>query len=302
MKPISEGAVVTIGNFDGVHLGHQALLGEAVSRGRAAGIPSVALTFWPHPLKVLSPETPLVLLTSSEEKIRLIGQTGIDLLYCADFDRPFSQQSAEGFVRSFLVEKIRSRDVIVGYNFAFGKNRGGKTEDLVEMGKRYGFAVHVQKPVEVDGIRVSSSTIRSALEQGKVALAARLLGRPYSLQGEVIPGEKRGTALGFPTANLRPPADLALPLSGVYAAWASRPDAKPIPAAAYVGPRPTFGVGELFIEAHLLSPTDSLYGTVLSVSFVEFVRPDEKFDDGAALARQMALDIEKVRRILGEGR
>ena len=294
--------MVTIGNFDGVHLGHQSLLREAVSRGRQEGMASLALTFWPHPLKVLAPQKPVVLLCSLEEKMDLIERTGVDQFYCADFDLPFSQQSPDTFVRSFLIEKIGCRQAIVGDNFAFGKGRQGTAKDLVELGTRHGFSVHVQKPVEVEGMRVNSSSIRSLLMEGKVAAAARLLGRHYRIQGEVIEGEGRGTALGFPTANFRPPSGFVLPQPGIYAAWASRPHSKPVPAAAYIGLRPTFGAGELWVESYLLEPPGSLYGAVLSIAFVEYIRPDEKFESEGALARQIALDVQKVREILAAAR
>lgn len=303
--PAPGGAVVTIGNFDGVHLGHQALLKKAVSLARAAGRPSAALTFWPHPLKVLSPERPLALLTPFERKMSLIERTGIDLLYCAEFDQAFSRQPPEEFVRSYLVEKIGCRAVIVGDHFAFGKDRAGKAEDLIRLGERYGFSVRIQEPVEVDGLRVSSSAIRSLLSKGKVASASRLLGRFYSLEGEVIRGEGRGRLLGFPTANVRPPVEQMLPLAGVYAGWVNGPESpeseSPLPAAIYIGARPTFGEGEVLIEAHLLRPIDSaepLHGKRLSVSLCDFIREDERFDDAAALARQIALDVWKIRSVL----
>jgi riboflavin kinase/FMN adenylyltransferase len=300
-EPAPGGVVLTIGNFDGVHLGHQALLKAAVDRSGERKMPSAAMTFWPHPLRILSPETKLALLTPLDEKLDLIERTGIDILYCADFDRSFSQQSPEAFVRSYLVEKIGCRELIIGYNFAFGRNRSGRAEDLVEFGRRLGFSVQIQKPVEVEGTRVSSSAIRTLLAEGNVSRAARLLGRRYTLEGTVIEGEKRGSALGYPTANIRPPADQMIPLSGVYAAWAEPPKSEPLPAAVYIGARPTFGEGELMIEAHFLDPggaTGPLYGKTLSISLCDFIRGDERFDSAEALARQISLDVQKAKGVL----
>ncbi|HET6369910.1 MAG TPA: bifunctional riboflavin kinase/FAD synthetase [Nitrospiria bacterium] len=300
-EPVPDGVVLTIGNFDGVHLGHQALLKTAVARSRDRRMPSAALTFWPHPLRILSPEKKLKLLSPLDEKLELIEQTGIDILYCADFDRSFSQQSPETFVRSYLVDKIGCRELIVGYNFDFGKNRSGKANDLIEFGRQLGFSVQIREPVEVEGTRVSSSAIRALLADGNVSRATKLLGRRYTLSGKVIEGAKRGSTLGYPTANIAPPADQMIPLSGVYAAWAETAESGPLPAAVYIGSRPTFGEGELLIEAHFLDPvgaTGILYGKILSISLCDFIRGDERFDSAEALARQIGIDVQKAKGVL----
>lgn len=288
--------VLTIGNFDGVHLGHQAILRKVVERARAINGTSIAFTFEPHPLKVLYPERAPKLLNTFHGKMRLFEAAGIQIVICANFTRAFAGQDPEGFARDVLSRKIGAKEVYVGYDYAFGRGREGSIDLLKSMGRTYGFDVGVVEAVEVKGAVVSSSTIRDLIAGGSVAEAARFLGRPYSIQGVVIPGSQRGHTLGFPTANLRTPNEL-IPGYGVYAVRAEV-DGQWLKGVASIGVRPTFGGGPVSIEVYLFDFHEDIYGRRLDLSFVERLRGEEKFADVEALVRQMRKDVERAKRIL----
>ncbi|HUJ79350.1 MAG TPA: bifunctional riboflavin kinase/FAD synthetase [Nitrospiria bacterium] len=302
--------VIAMGNFDGVHLGHQAIINRAVERAGVRGGLSLALTFEPHPVRVLRPGTPLALLTPFPLKVRLLEQSGVEQVVCAKFTREFAEQSPADFVQKVLVDRLRVAEVCVGENFSFGKNREGRPAHLKSLGEAMGFAVSVLPPVVLDGRVVSSSSIRRMIEQGDVAGAARLLGRPYVMLGEVITGRGRGEQLGFPTANLRP-ADQLLPADGVYAGWvtlsADRGSRRRVGSdrsaadtvyegAINVGIRPTFHETERVMEVHLLDYPGSgaLYGQALEVAFVARIREERAFGSAAELKAQIAKDVEAV--------
>jgi riboflavin kinase/FMN adenylyltransferase len=286
-----------MGNFDGVHLGHQAIINNAVERAAALGGLSLALTFEPHPVRVLRPGPPLPLLTPFPLKVRLLERSGVERVVCAKFTPAFAEQSPADFVHKVLVDRLRVAEVCVGENFSFGKDRAGRPALLQELGRSAGFVVHVQPSIVVEGQVVSSSTIRQRIEEGAVAEAARLLGRPYLLLGDVVSGRGRGERLGFPTANLRH-ADQLLPADGVYAGWAAV-GASPARyrGAVNVGTRPTFGEAERLVEVHLLDYPGSgaLYGQTLELAFVARIRSERTFASGEALTTQITQDVAAIR-------
>jgi len=289
-----------MGNFDGVHLGHQAIIKRAVDRAAALGGLSLALTFEPHPVRVLRPGPPLPLLTPFLLKVRFLEQSGVERVVCAKFTPAFAEQSPEDFVRKVLVDRLRVAEVCVGENFAFGKNRAGRPALLTTLGRAAGFAVHVQPPVVIDGQMVSSSTIRQRIEEGRVEEAGRLLGRSYLLLGEVVSGRGRGEQLGFPTANLRQ-ADQLLPADGVYAGWANLGETTQYQGAINVGTRPTFGEHERLVEVHLLDYPGSgaLYGQTLELAFLSRVRSERTFTSSGELKSQIAHDVAQIKAALG---
>jgi riboflavin kinase/FMN adenylyltransferase len=317
--------VIAMGNFDGVHLGHQAIINRAVERAGVRGGVSLALTFEPHPVRVLRPESPLALLTPFPLKVRLLEQSGVEQVVCAKFTREFAGQSPSDFVHKVLVDRLKAAEVCIGENFNFGKDRQGRPALLKELGAAAGFAVHVQPPVVIDGQVVSSSAIRQMIERGEVAGAARLLGRPYLLLGEVVSGRGRGEQLGFPTANLRQ-ADQLLPADGVYAGWvtlaagaagrgARRKTGRGSLAgggagdgiyqgAINIGVRPTFHETERVVEVHLLDYPGSgaLYGQALEVACVTRIREEREFGSAAELKSQIVKDVAAIRSELAEAR
>lgn len=288
--------VVTLGNFDGVHLGHQAIFRKVVERAEAVNGTAVAFTFEPHPLKVLAPERSPKLLNTFHGKMKLIEAAGIDVVICADFDRTFAEQNPEEFARNILHGKIGACEVYVGYDYAFGKGRGGGVSLLRRMGESCGFSVGVVDAVQVDGRVVSSSLVRDLVSSGKVVEAARLLGRYYSIEGEVVAGSRRGRTLGFPTANIHTINEI-IPPSGVYAVIAVLDKAR-LHGAASIGVRPTFGNGPISIEVYLLDFRGDIYGRKMEIYFVERLRQEKKFLDAASLVRQMEKDVALTKEIL----
>ncbi len=301
IQPIAKYPVVAIGNFDGLHLGHQALLSTAVARaGKQAGT-AVALTFEPHPSHILFPERGIKLLSSFQEKTRKIESMGIHTTLVADFNRSFSEQSPDEFAQILLHQKIGAREILIGQGFKFGKDRAGEVAHLIQLGKRLGFSVHIQEPVVIDGEIVSSSRIRERLREGDVRGAARMLGRPYTLEGRVIHGDHMGKALGCPTANLRLPNEL-VPKEGIYAVRVTvlkTEGSLTRDGIVYIGTKPTFSPREIQIEVNLFDYADDLYGRHLWVTFVDWVRGDEKFSNSEALVKQMGEDIHKAKTLLG---
>jgi riboflavin kinase / FMN adenylyltransferase len=324
----SRPVVIAMGNFDGVHLGHQAIINRAVDRAGMRGGLSLALTFEPHPVRVLRPAAPLALLTPFPLKVRLLEQSGMEQVVCAKFTREFAEQSPTDFVHKVLVDRLRVAEVCVGENFNFGKNREGRPALLKELGEAAGFAVHIQPPVVLENRVVSSSAIRQLVERGEVEEAARFLGRPYVMLGEVVSGRGRGEQLGFPTANLRP-ADQLLPADGVYAGWVSlgvvggsgggfgaagaadrgtrrkTGDGTVAADGIYqgainVGVRPTFHETDRVMEVHLLDYPGSgaLYGQALEVAFAARIREERTFGSAAELTAQIAKDVAAIRSTL----
>ncbi len=294
--------VATIGNFDGVHLGHQALFKETVKRARQKGGEATAITFHPHPLQVLRPEPPLKLICTLEQKIKLIEEAGMDYLLLLEFTRELASLEAEDFVEQILVRGLGVKELVVGYDYRFGRKRRGDTELLRLLGKRYGFEVVVIPPQKVNGLTVSSSLIRTLITEGEVALAAKLLGRYYMLCGKVIPGHGRGKRLlGFPTANLKLSREKLLPKPGVYAVFVHL-DGKKLPGVMNLGFNPTFGDGYLSAEVHIFDFEGDLYGKVICLSFVARLRDEKKFSSPQELAKQIAEDCLRAKEILKAAR
>lgn len=290
--------VVVIGNFDGVHVGHRSVLREAT---RGVDLPLVVVTFWPHPVTVLRPEMAPKLLTDLRSRIELLKQAGAHEVRVVQFNREVSALSPAQFVDRFLMPLNPAR-VVVGENFRFGNRAAGDVHTLAELGAgRFEVAA---LPLELVDEEIScSSGIRDLLAEGDVAEAARHLGRAFRFRGVVVVGDQRGRELGFPTANLSVPSDMAVPADGVYAGWVTRldePGAGPMAAAISVGTNPTFDGVDHRVESYVIGRTDlELYGAEIAVDFVELLRGQVKFTGIEDLIAQMNLDVEKARRILG---
>jgi len=294
------GSVVCIGAFDGLHLGHRALVRHAVARGQALGVPAVAVTFEPLPREFFAPQNPpprLTLARAKFEGLRELGAEGVGLLR---FDRKLCSLSAEDFVRQCLVGRLQAREVWIGPEFRFGHKRGGDIALLQRMGIELGFSAGEIAPVHLQGERISSTRIRELLVAGNFDHAAELLGRPYAIDGRVVRGKQLGRTLGFPTANLRFPHTPAL--SGIYATWVHGVFEQPWPSVSSFGTRPTVAGVEPLLEAHLFDYQGDLYGRHIAVEFVAKLRDEEKFDGLPALTAQMHRDAEQARRILSEQR
>jgi riboflavin kinase / FMN adenylyltransferase len=289
--------VATIGNFDGHHVGHRALLETVVRRSRERQGTALALTFDPHPVKILAPQVDLKFLTSPEEKLARFEEAGIDEVVLLEFTMAFAALSPDDFAEQVLCRGLGIKEIFVGEHFAFGHRRAGKITDLVDLGRRFGFSVHPLSPVIADGAVASSTRIRQLIQGGQVSQAAVLLGRQYGMSGVVSPGAQRGQTLGWPTANLRLPPGRVVPPDGVYAVvtvW----NQQRYDAVAYIGTRPTFDAGERLLEVYLLDGTHKLYGETITVEFVELVRGDRQFENAEALSRQIARDVESAKAIL----
>lgn len=288
---------VTLGNFDGLHLGHRRLLEKAVSAAASAQGRALLFTFWPHPAQVLGHDAP-PLLTDRAEKARLAEKAGIDYLLEQPFTPDLAALSPADFVARYLAGALQADLLVVGYNFRFGRGGAGTAEILRDLAAARGIATQIVPPFEKDGAAVSSSRIRSLLTAGEMAAANRLLGRQYELAGLVMPGEKLGRKLGFPTANLQPPEGLLLPRFGVYAAYAEC-RGKTWPAVVNVGRRPTVGDAlPATVEAHLLSADGDFYGEMMRLRFYQEIRPERKFASLDELKAQIAADCRRAREIL----
>jgi len=295
------GTVLTIGNFDGVHLGHQAILRRAVEQAQRVRGQVVTLTFEPHPIAVLAPARAPALLQPLRDRLATLRTLGVEVIVVQRFTREFATLAPEAFVEDFLLRHLELRHVVVGYNVTFGRNRAGTGETLARLGVTHGFGVDVVGPVEVDGDRVSSSVLRRVLESGDMRHAARLLARPFAIRARVIGGERRGRTLGFPTANLHVRPRLLLPPHGVYAVQVATPAGRH-PGVLNVGIRPTFGERRLTMEAHLLDFAGDLYGQWLTVEFVERLRGEQPFTGVDALKAAIAADVARARVVLAAGR
>ena len=307
--PPEGGSAVTIGAYDGVHLGHRALLAELAERARADGLTTAVVTFDRHPASVVRPESAPRLLCDLDQKLELLEATGVDRTVVVRFDEERANETAEEFVDTVLVGALGARLVVVGEDFHFGHGRKGNVALLTDMGATVGF--------EVDGVSlrsdgddggpgrpISSTRIRNLVAEGRVEDAAELLGRPHQVRGVVAHGDERGGAeLGFPTANVAVPPEICLPATGIYAGWYDRPDGSRWPAAISVGRRPTFygADGELLVEAFLLDFSDDLYGEAARVSFVTHLRDELAFDSVDALIAQMGRDVAATRELLVRG-
>ena len=299
------GSAVTIGAYDGVHLGHRALLAELKNRAEADGLATVVVTFDRHPAAVVRPDSAPRLLCDLDQKLELLASAGVDRTVVVRFDAERANETAEDFVRHELVDGLDARLVVVGEDFLFGHGRKGNVALLTEMGGVSGFVVDgvaLSSEGGADGSPpVSSTRIRNLVAEGDVGAAAVLLGRPHQVRGPVVTGDRRGGAeLGFPTANLDIPADICLPAPGIYAGWYERPDGSRHRTAISIGRRPTFygADGELLVEAYLLDFSGDLYGEPARLSFVERLRDELAFDSVEDLVTQMGRDVERTRAVL----
>jgi riboflavin kinase/FMN adenylyltransferase len=288
--------VLTLGSFDGVHHGHQQILRRLVEVARSIGGQAVVLTFYPHPATVLAPEHVPKLITDWRARMELIAAFDVGAIIMQHFTRSFSQITAENFVRRFLVEGLGVRAVVVGHRVSFGYNRSGHATTLRQLGTKYGFAVEVIGPVEVEGHLVSSSAVRRAISHGELQRAKLLLGRTPSVAGRVAHGHHRGKGLGFPTANLRI-GRLVLPPDGVYAVRVRVRD-EWRPGIANLGFNPTFHQHERSLETHIFDFEAEIYGDRVEIAFVQRLRGEQEFQTPQALARQIARDVEAARRAL----
>ena len=292
-----QGCVVTIGTFDGIHLGHQALLKRLCEHAVRQSRPTMLLTFEPMPREYLKPESPPARLTSWRERWHILGGCGVDYMCVLRFDERLRNLSGEAF-ETLLAQQLRAHLVLVGHDFRFGRNGEATASSLATAGATLGFTVDVVPPVLLDGVRVSSSGVRDALSKGDFALAHSWLGRPYSMTGRVVEGNQLGRKLGFPTANLRT-GRRRVPVAGIFAIRVHGVSADPLPGVASLGTRPTIdGGGEMLLEAHLFDFAGNLYGREIEVEFVAKLRDEEHFADLDALVVQMDKDAADARRIL----
>jgi riboflavin kinase/FMN adenylyltransferase len=296
--------VVTVGNFDGLHVGHRAIIDIVVERARQLGGEAVVYTFEPHPRKVLQPDRAPRLLATIEQRVELFEQTGVDTVIVEPFTREFAKIPADVFIREILYEKIHPVEVYVGYDFHFGRDREGSMRLLTEMGPKLGFSVTIIPEVTVDAGDVNSTRIRQMLFEGRVEEAFSMLGRSYTIRGRVVKGDRRGRDIGFPTANLDPENEI-LPASGVYAGRmrflddGNPPRGTEALAVTNVGVRPTFdGEHRLVAESHLVDFDGDIYGRRVELSFTHHLRDERRFSGVGALREQIAKDVEEGRRRL----
>ncbi len=302
-----QGAAVTLGNFDGVHRGHRAVLAELTARGAALGVPTVAVTFDPHPLAVLRPHQAPALVGTLDQRVALLSSMGLDAVFVMEFTRELATWTPEQFVERVFVDALHARVVVVGQDTRFGVRNSGDTATLRELGDRHGFEVVVvhDQGDPGDGAepeRWSSSQVRRLVIEGEVAAARRVLGREHEVAGVVVHGDHRGRELGYPTANLCQDPDGLIPADGVYAGWlvaADEPDA-PLPAAISIGTNPTFDGTQRRVEAYVLDRSDlDLYGRRVALRFVARLRPTYKFSGIEELLEVMAGDVRHTREVLG---
>ncbi|GER94259.1 bifunctional riboflavin kinase/FMN adenylyltransferase [hot springs metagenome] len=298
--------VVTIGNFDGVHVGHQKILKKVVEKANEIHGTPVAITFEPHPVRVLAPERGLKMLTTFDDKARLISDTGIDVLICIGFSKEFAKTDPDRFIKEVIIDKIMAKWIIVGHNYAFGKGKKGTTELLRRRGKKYGFGVNVVRYAKVYDDIVSSSRIRSLILRGRVCEASQMLGRPYHIDGTVIKGAGRGASLlHTPTANITTSNEL-VPKEGVYAVKVSMCSRQGVIAyeiydgVANIGKNPTFGDISKSYEAHLFDFSGNLLGQQIRIHFIDRIRDEKKFSGISELEDQIKKDIQKAKQILSK--
>jgi riboflavin kinase/FMN adenylyltransferase len=299
--------VVTVGMYDGVHRGHQALIGAAVSRARAMRRPCLLLTFDPHPAEVIRPGSHPAILTSLDRKAELVAELGVDAMCVLPFTPEFMRLSPESFTHTVLVEQLHAAQVVVGENFTYGHKAAGDVQTLTVEGRRFGFAVEgiPLAAVDDDAVTISSTYIRACVAAGDMASAGRALGRPHRVDGVVVRGDRRGRDMGYPTANVESPPFTAIPADGVYAGHLVTRDPRSgasrerLPAAISVGSNPTFQGSRRSVEAFVLDYDGDLYGEHVGVEFAERLRPMLAFPDVEALLEAMAKDVSDTRQILG---
>ncbi|MCP3676750.1 MAG: bifunctional riboflavin kinase/FAD synthetase [Deltaproteobacteria bacterium] len=288
--------IITLGNFDGVHIGHQKILKRVVERGTALNLPSLVYTFEPHPLTVVAPHKSPSLISTRRDKARLIASYGISRLILARFTIEFAARHPIEFVEEVIMRQLKATEVWVGHDYRFGKGKGGTVEHLKELGREFGFAVHMIPAQKKNGHIVSSSIIRRHIQGGKVKEAAQLLGRFHAVSGAVVKGDGRGATIGYPTANIASDGNL-MPKNGVYAAYVTIGRTQ-YRGVANIGFAPTFKRERPYLEVHLLDFKRSIYGKELRIEFAERLRGERTFKGVAALTGQIEKDIERARRIV----
>ncbi len=288
--------VLTLGNFDGIHIGHQKILRKVRERARSLGCPSAVYTFEPHPLKVVAPHKSPPLILDLEDKKELIESFGIEFMILARFTKEFASKHPREFVEEELVKRLSVREIWVGPNYAFGRNKLGTVEYLKGLGQEFGFTVNVISPCTKRGMVVSSSLVRSLIKEGRMKVVGTLLGRPYSIKGYVIKGRDIGKAIGFPTANLKVLSDI-IPPRGVYAGYTVI-DSTPLPSVVNIGTAPTFGGRRETVEVHVLGFRDDIYGRKIRVMFERRLRDERRFENREELVRAIRKDIHRAERIL----
>jgi riboflavin kinase/FMN adenylyltransferase len=291
--PDARPSVVALGTFDGVHLGHRAILGTAVTHAREAGLQALACTFEQHPIEILQPTRAPRSITTVEERLALIAETGVDGVVVLTFTPELAAVEPEAFVKEVLLGRLRAQQVVVGFNHRFGRGARGDARLLQELASRLGFRAHVVPPLTVEGVPVSSSEVRNAQQRGDVAEAARFLGRPYAIEGTVTSGAGRGRTLGFPTANVARDGDLLIP-RGVYGCLA-HVEGFLHPSVVNIGVRPTFAETTLAIEAYLIDFAGDLYGRRMRLDFVLRLREEMRFPSVEDLKAQIARDVAAAR-------
>jgi riboflavin kinase/FMN adenylyltransferase len=290
------GAIIALGNFDGFHLGHQAVAGRAVQRGAHERRPVIVATFDPHPVRHFGPDSPPFRLTTLDQRQRLFGQAGADAMLVFNFGAELASTTAEEFVAGILADRFGAAGVVTGEDFTFGKNRGGNAGVLRELGASRGIIAETVEAVLIDGVRISSGRIREALQSGDTATATRMLTRHFAIQGAVIHGDKRGRELGWPTANLEL-GNYLRPRYGIYAARVTLDDGSEHAGVASLGVRPTFDPPKELLEAVLFDFEGDLYGRTIEVALHEYLRPEMKFDSIDALKAQMDADAKQARAL-----
>ncbi|UQB43487.1 bifunctional riboflavin kinase/FAD synthetase [Thiomicrospira microaerophila] len=291
------GSVVTIGNFDGVHLGHQCVLDKVMTQARKQGLPSVVMVFEPFPIEFFSPENAPVRLMNLREKVRALAEYGVDYLLCVSFNQAFAQLSAADFVSNVLQQGLNVRQLVIGDDFRFGHQRQGDFEFLLNWGQASGCEVQAMPTMKIDGHRVSSTRVREVLAAPDLVEAQRLMGQAFRFEGRVIHGQKLGRTIGFPTLNLNPKR-LQMPVSGVFAVTVKGLSDKPWPGVANIGVRPTVQGQRPSIEVHLFDWQKMVYGAHVEVRLEAFIRPEMKFSGLPALQSQIAQDAEQARQLL----
>ena len=299
VPPSLRGCVLTIGNFDGVHLGHQLILATALALGGAEGVAVAALTFEPAPEAILRPRTAPPRISPPDQKVRLLAACGVECVVVARTDHHLLGMSPTAFVEQVIAGRFGPRHIVEGNNFRFGRGRSGSVDTLRRLGAKYHFDCHVVEPVLAEmpegPTRVSSTLVRELVLAGRVEQAARCLGRPFTLYERIVPGQGVGRQIEFPTANLQPTQQL-VPGDGVYAGWAAI-DGGRFSAAISVGNKPTFGGGPRVVEAFLLGAAGDLYGSMLALSFLQRLRDQQQFSDPGQLKAQIERDVQRVREI-----
>ena len=288
--------VTAIGNFDGVHIGHQMIFLRTAEIAKQNNGTSLAFTFEPHPLKIIAPERVPPLLTTFRQKMEYIEECGIDQVICADFTRQFADQHPRDFAKDILGDKLGVKEVLVGFDYAFGKGREGTVPYLKKMGEEFSFAVHVIEPIKLNGHLVGSSYVRELIEEGNVETAVEFLGRPYSIRGPVVHGYKTGQAIGFPTANIDT-SKVQIPGTGVYAVYVRCQDDR-FPGVVNVGFNPTFHRDSLSVEVHIFDFYEKIYGEEIEVEFIRRIRSEKEFNSAEELVKQIEKDIQAAKKVL----